>query len=484
MRYSARVFALTLAVAIPTGALAQQPLDFRAAQAAMNASPAGTAAADAEVRAAEHQAEAVAHLYRPTVTASASLIAYEKTLGLDLSGSKMRVESEIDSYLASLSGQCPPAFASIVEAVTGRIGAAVPGLLSAIPDRYDYTARDTIVRPNLTAVMPLYTGGALEAVRDAANAQVVLAMGVRDVARQADTVRLAQVYFGAQLADVLAGSARQTLQSAERHLNNARAMEREGVIARSVTLQAIVARDAAQRAVERAERDREMARLALVRLTRRPAQELATPLFVNPAPVPESEATSGSNGQALLTRGAEQAAAASERLARSTTRPTAYAFGSVSASPQQSMPVDPDWVVGVTVRVPLMTAVNRRELVAAAVARRQAARLRAEQTDDRVAGEVESSRLLVENARRAFLSMDSSLAAAAENLRVNEIAFREGEGTAAQVTDAQTALALAQTQRATAAYEYDVALAALLAISGSPGRFADFAEDPARLTIP
>ena len=100
MRYSARVFALTLAVAIPTGALAQQPLDFRAAQAAMNASPAGTAAADAEVRAAEHQAEAVAHLYRPTVTASASLIAYEKTLGLDLSGSKMRVESEIDS--------CPP----------------------------------------------------------------------------------------------------------------------------------------------------------------------------------------------------------------------------------------------------------------------------------------------------------------------------------------------------------------------------------------
>ena len=148
------------------------------------------------------------------------------------------------------------------------------------------------------------------------------------------------------------------------------------------------------------------------------------------------------------------------------------------------MPVDPDWVVGVTVRVPLMTAVNRRELVAAAVARRQAARLRAEQTDDRVAGEVESSRLLVENARRAFLSMDSSLAAAAENLRVNEIAFREGEGTAAQVTDAQTALALAQTQRATAAYEYDVALAALLAISGSPGRFADFAEDPARLTIP
>lgn len=469
---------------LPGNALAQTALDFRTAQAAMDASSAGTAAASAEVRAAEHQAAAVARPYRPTVTASASLIAYQKTLSLDLTGPKARIEGDLDSYLGSLQGQFPPAFATIVQAVTGRIEQAIPGLLSAVPDRYDYTLRDTVVRPNLTAVMPLYTGGALEAVRDAAKAQVMLAQGARDVARQADTVRLAQVYFGAQLATALAGSARQTLQSAERHLVNARALEREGVSPRSVTLQAIVARDAAQRGLERAERDRAVALVSLRRLTGRTSEMLSTPLFVNRTRVPQGEAASPGNGQAMIARGAEAAAAAGERLARSTTRPSAFAFGSVSASPEQSMPADPDWVVGVTLRVPLMTAVNRRELVAAAVARREAARLRATQADDRVASEVESSRVLVEHAQRAFLSMDSSLAAASENLRTKEIAFREGEGTAAQVTDAQSALALAQAQRATAAYEYDLALAALMAASGTPERFADFAEDPSRLTIP
>ncbi|MBB4660397.1 hypothetical protein GGQ59_002949, partial [Parvularcula dongshanensis] len=46
----------------------------------MEATPAGTVTAEANLRAAEHQAKAVAHLYRPTVIASASVIAYEESL--------------------------------------------------------------------------------------------------------------------------------------------------------------------------------------------------------------------------------------------------------------------------------------------------------------------------------------------------------------------------------------------------------------------
>jgi hypothetical protein len=51
------------------------------------------------------------------------------------------------------------------------------------------------------------------------------------------------------------------------------------------------------------------------------------------------------------------------------------------------------------------------------------------------------------------------------------------------VTDAQTALGLARAQRATAAYEYDLSLAALLAASGHSERFADYAEAPDRQTV-
>ena len=480
-----RALALSMAL-LATPAPAQTALDYRTAEAAMAKTPAGTAAADADLRAAEHQAKAVAHLYRPIVTASASVIAYEKSLSIALIGPKNQFVGDAQSYLAGLPGQFPPAYADIAAMVAGRIGQALPGLLAPIPDQYDYTQRDVVVRPNITAIMPIYTGGALEAVTDAAKAQVTMAQGGRDLARGASGLRLAEAYFGAQLARQLEVSARQTLASAERHLGNVRAMEREGVVPHSLTLEAVVARDAAQRANDRARRDADMAELALTRLTGIADPAPSTPLFVNMTPLPPLTAWTGEstrNGQLTLAAGAEQLAAASERTARATMRPSVYAFGSINGVRKQSLPVDPDWIVGATVRIPLVSPINRRELVAAAEARSEAARLRAADARTRTEGEIEKTWLIADNARRAFTSMTSSVAAAEENLRVKQVSFREGVGTAAEVTDAQTALGLARAQRATAAYEYDLSLAALLAASGQSERFADYAEAPDRQTV-
>lgn len=278
--------------------------------------------------------------------------------------------------------------------VAGRIGQALPGLLAPIPDQYDYTQRDVVVRPNITAIMPIYTGGALEAVTDAAKAQVTMAQGGRDLARGASGLRLAEAYFGAQLARQLEVSTRQTLASAERHLGNVRAMEREGVVPHSLTLEAVVARDAAQRANDRARRDAEMAELALTRLTGTADPAPSTPLFVNMTPLPPLTAWTGEftrNGQLTVAAGAEQLAAAGERTARATMRPSVYSFGSVNGVRKQSLPVDPDWIVGATVRIPLVSPINRRELVAAAEARSEAARLRAADARTRTEGEIEKT---------------------------------------------------------------------------------------------
>lgn len=56
---------------------------------------------------------------------------------------------------------------------------------------------------------------------------------------------------------------------------------------------------------------------------------------------------------------------------------------------------------------------------------------------------------------------------------MQEIAFREGEATMTAVLAAEAALATARTQRAAIAYEYDLALAALLSASGQLDTFAD-----------
>ena len=66
------------------------------------------------------------------------------------------------------------------------------------------------------------------------------------------------------------------------------------------------------------------------------------------------------------------------------------------------------------------------------------------------------------------------MAAATEELRVQEISFREGEATTTEVIDARNALEQARTQRAAVAYEYDLSLAALLLASGQTERFTEY----------
>ena len=81
---------------------------------------------------------------------------------------------------------------------------------------------------------------------------------------------------------------------------------------------------------------------------------------------------------------------------------------------------------------------------------------------------------LAEGARRSFLLLDSSIAAAEENLRVQRVSFDEGEATVTAVLGAQAALATARAQRIATAYEYDLALAGLLASAGELGQFDSY----------
>ena len=88
--------------------------------------------------------------------------------------------------------------------------------------------------------------------------------------------------------------------------------------------------------------------------------------------------------------------------------------------------------------------VNGDLLVSAASPRSAAAAASEGGAADRVAGEIERAHAMAQMSRSSFLSMESSLVAARENLRVKEIAFREGFATADRLVAAQAALATAE----------------------------------------
>ena len=406
------------------------------------------------------------------------MIEYQKTLSVDLSEPKADALSATNGFLDQLGGQFSGASAQIVAQVTQRIGAALPRLFGAIPNTLEFQTRDTVFRPTITAAMPIYTGGAIGAVQEGADAAVGVARAKQAGGRDLSRVNLVKTYFGQQVAVQLTRSTRETLESFDRHLSDAIKLEENGFIPRARVLQVQVARDAAQRAYERARLEEATATDALARLLDHPGEISAvTPLFVRSLPLPPVETFLASVDSTPQVRGSDaayQIADAGVDLAKSRYSPQAFAFGSYNANRDNALPIDPDWIAGVTLRFTLMSGFDRRKTLDAARERERAAAEAAAQTRKDVTGQIVRAWNLVETARRSFLLLDSNLAAAQENLRVQQLSFAAGEAPSSALVDAQAILATTRTQRVAAAYEYDLALAGLLAASHRVDDFGTF----------
>ncbi len=435
------------------------------------------AAAKHSENAARLTEESLSTLNRPIVTVSAQYVEYQKTLSLDLRGPRQDALDSTNSFLNSIPGSVAPAFQAIASDIVGRISQALPGLFAALPSDLSYRFRQDVFRPTIQGILPIYTGGAISAIKRGAEAGTALSEARARSARDLTQVNLIRAYFGQLAAASLEDSTRESLEALDSLLSDAIKLEMGGLIPRARRLEAQVARDAAEREHERAVLAHDSARTDLASLLEVDAVTPTTPLFVQTAPLPPSSEFVGGEENLPQTREADAAksiARASVDLAKSQQRPQAFAFGEYNANRSNALPVEPDWIVGVGVRYTLISNIGRSRAVAAAREQEAAA-------DEAARGARQTSRSttlrawnLVESARSSFVSLDSSLAAATENLRVQQISFREGEGTVTAVTGAEAALAAARTQRVAVAYEYDLALAALLTAAGRLESFPQY----------
>lgn len=492
-RRGAALIALTAAapVLLASAARAQEaaPLTFEAATARLNAASSIRRASSADVTAAEEQAAAARTLHRPTIAVDAQVLRYQKTFDISLTDALGQAESVADQLLPGVIGDLPGVPGDILQAINDRLQTALPEFFASLPGSVRLKTADTSFRPVATAVMPIYTGGAIPALRDAAGANVDMARARQAEAGNLESVNLVRVYFGQILTHEALTIARDTRDGFDLHLRNAQAMEREGFLSAAQRLQVQVARDAAQRQLDRAELEHDTAVQSLARLLDMSASVTPTsPLFVNstpPGPVDDFiEAGISDNPRVALAGAGRDLAEAGVDLARSRLRPSVYAFGAYNLNREDALPTEPDWAVGIGARYTLMSSLDRGRLVSAARARSQAAEQLERQARDEVRILIIRTYNLVELSRRQFLSLDSSLEAATENLRVQDLSFREGEAPASAVIDARNLLGAARLQRAAAAYEYEMALAALLAASDRSDEFVSYLQRADRVIAP
>jgi outer membrane protein TolC len=414
-------------------------------------------AADAEIDRARDEKNAARGLLLPKVEAGARFTRIDDpialALGLDLNG--------IRDVIIGLHPGVPPQ--------------AIPSFSKQV----DYRIQDDrFWRASVSASWPIFTGGRILAANRAAGAQLDAARAQRRRTEASLWSDLVRRYFGVQLARQVEEVRRQVLEGLDRHLYEAKRFEDEGIIARVERLQAEVAHAQAQRELQKAHRDREVAETALAGILS--VDETVTPtspLFVSAAIPPVDsfrvEAARDNDDLAWL---AAQRRLASQGLAaqRGSWLPEVYLFGVKELYTDDLTVLDPKWATGVGARYALFDGFSRwnRTQAARSVVRRVDLLEARARRDIGILVEKQHSEL--DKAREQFTALDSTLALADENLRARTRAFEEGLSTSTEVVDARLALAGVKLERLLAAYDFDVALAELLEASGQSPRFETF----------
>ncbi|WP_165488596.1 MULTISPECIES: TolC family protein [Dyella] len=432
--------------------LPQKPLTYADASSRLDTVSDAIKAADAFRDSRADTAASLDSLNLPTVSLAVQAFRYQKTL---------------DS--ASL-----PALNDVT--ANGKpIPPPIQDFFGSLPDvKFSYT--QDVLRPVVSALWPVYTGGKITSAQEGARAMQRQAEALAEHAHDAERVKLATLYFGQALAEQMQTVRCQVRDGMEQHLKNAQAMERQGMATRAQRMQVEVARDASLRGCQAAARTFESARIALSNLLRtEQTLTLASPLFLITTPLDTKQAyverADNRNAQVRSLDAASDAAAQVERAARSQWKPTVVLLGEYNLKRSDQLVIDPDWIVGIGVRYELLSNVDRQRSISAARRAREAAQDATHEARTQVRTAVATAYEMLMGAREQYELLQSSEALARENVRIQALAFREGQGTATEMIDAENLLAAALVERAAAAYNFDVTLAQLLDATGQMDQY-------------
>ena len=435
------------------------PMDYPTALQHMTAASDRLAASRLAVDSAAQQRRAVERLGGPSVSLGAAAYAYNANLDVDL--------NPLGQALPGIAAQLPPQLSGLV--------AQLPHL----PASYTLNRHKTDATASVNAVWPLYMGGATSAARSLADARTHEAQA--DSTRAGDELAslLVQRYFGAQLARRAAVLREAALHSIEQHDAAAQKMLDAGVIAKVERLQARSALEEARKNAQKARDDADLAATALTRTARANETVQATsPLFVISQPVEPLDYfidTALARHPGLAKVAAKQAQATQLHAAQEALRrPQAITLKLAEGFCREIKSGNADWVAGIAVRWTLWDSIDRNALAASSQAQiEQAARTDAQARSD-IALLVEKNWLALEQARRQYFAQQAGVDLSAEVLRLREAGLREGTSTTLDLIDAQLNHAKVQTERAQAAHDYVLALAALLESSGLSEEFANY----------
>ena len=435
-------------------------------------------AAEFNRRAAQQERRAAIGLRMPQIGITGSYAYLGKDIEIDLNNMKAPVQNLAGQILQS--GMIPSDYIpSISQMLSGAMAAswALP-----LQDRsLGFVGGDVTV--------PLWMGGKINAANRAAriNEQTARSQGIQQ--RNALVSELVERYYGLALAQQVVVVRQQVVDGVRKHLEDAAALEAQGMISRSEKLYVEFKMSEAERDLQNAQSQVETIAAALNSTIGRTDDYLpVTAMFILERIEPlDHFRTLAAERNPLLDQVDQKRRLAYEGVPaqRSSFLPQVVAMGGMSFYDYQVSKVLPRWAVGVGVNFKLFDGLNREYKYSAA---KQTVR-RVEALQDKAGNDisvlVEKLYNQMENYRTQMASIEASLAFAEEYLKTKNAAFLEGMSSSTDLIDAELNLAKVKTERIEAAYRYDVSLAQLLEAAGVSDEFTAYMrrQDARRITF-
>lgn len=341
------------------------------------------------------------------------------------------------------------------------------------------------VGANLT--VPLYTGGKINAANNAAKIRIEEAATKGDQTRGGLVSELTERYYGLSLALQVVEVRQQVVDGMQHHLSDAKALEANGIIAKSERLYAEVHAAEAERELIKAQKTVETLTSALANTLNTDESFVpATSMFVLQEIEPVGYFKEIAEKSSPLLRQVEhkkQLATENMRLMRADFAPQVALTGMAALYNYQVSHMIPKWAVGAGVSFKIFDGLNREYKYSAARSQIRQVEAVGEQATRNIRTMIDKLYNEMITYKEQLPSIEASYEFAVEYLRIKEEAFKEGAAPSSDVVDAQLNLAKIKTERLQAAYYYDMMLARLLEACGQSELLTDYGKRTTAMPI-
>lgn len=419
--------------------------------------------ASAEKQAAYYQRKSAFTNYLPKISAEGGYMFTSREISL-LDDDQKHTLTHMGDGVASSAQQigaaiaANPQLAPLLEQLQAPVGAAVQGLQAGlngigqnIVDAFRTDTRNAAAL-TLQLTQPIYMGGKIVAYNKIAKLAEEAADDKMEMARRQALVEVDETYWQIVALTAKKELAQSYLDLVKELDSNVDAMIKEGVATRADGLSVKIKANQAEVAVIQVNNGLSLLKMLLCELIGLEETTQLTLADENMLDNISTDTQTYANDETWRQnrpelRALDRAAEVyhqKERLALSETMPTVALTGGYSwLTPGLFNGFEKKftglWNVGIVLKIPILTWGDRIYKVKAAQAQTQVARLKLDETAEKIRLQIAQSRNSVEESRSRLVACESARAVADENLRMATLGMNEGVIPVINVNEAQTA---------------------------------------------